>query len=109
MLFRSHPPVLLVGEEQTRFMDAGRGPALGMVADFAYDQAELSLGQQERLLVYSDGLVELRTEDLQDRLDRLREVVQAGSRDVEAMLDGALAALAPPDSDDVTVLAIGPG
>jgi len=104
-----HPPVLWVGDGRARFVDEGRGPALGMVADVAYGQAELVLEQHERLLVYSDGLVELRTEDMQARLDRLRDVVQAGDRDVEAMLDGALAALAPPDDDDVTVLAIGPG
>ncbi len=83
--------MLIVGADGARLVDEGRGPPLGISASARYGQAETTLGADERLVVYSGGLVELRTEDLQDRVERLRDVVADGSRDVEELLDGALA------------------
>ena len=58
------------------------------------------------LLLYSDVLVERRDVPLPDRLDALCAAVAAGG-DPEALLDDVLAALDPPDTDDVTLVGLG--
>jgi chemotaxis family two-component system sensor kinase Cph1 len=103
-----HLPVLLLGPDGPELVDAARGPALGMVTEAAYGQAELRLAADDRLVVFSDGLVELRGPDLDERLSDLRRLAAAAPRDPEALLDALLAGLAPPGSDDVTLLALGP-
>jgi hypothetical protein len=59
-----HLPVLLLGGERPVLVDHGRGPALGMLSGAAYGAAELHLRGDDRLVLFSDGLVELRGPDL---------------------------------------------
>ena len=103
-----HLPVLLLQGGRAVLVDEARGPALGMLATAAYGQARLRLTGDDRLVVFSDGLVELRGPDLGDRLAELLEVAAAAPREAEALLDALLTGLAPPADDDVTVLALGP-
>jgi two-component system, chemotaxis family, sensor kinase Cph1 len=84
----------------------GRGPALGVVADATHRQGELTLADTDRLLLYSDGLVERRRSDLAVGLDRLRSAVAVAAGEPEQLLDDVLAAMAPSDDDDVTLLAL---
>jgi serine phosphatase RsbU (regulator of sigma subunit) len=84
----------------------GRGPALGMLDDARYAEARFTLAGADRLLLYSDGLVERRGSDLAAGLDRLRSVVAAAAGEPERLLDDVLAAFDPPDTDDVTLLAV---
>jgi hypothetical protein len=55
-----HLPVLLVGADRPVLVDAGRGPALGLLPGAAYGAAELHLSGDDRLVLFTDGLVELR-------------------------------------------------
>jgi chemotaxis family two-component system sensor kinase Cph1 len=103
-----HPPVLLLGGDGPVLVDQGRGPALGMLPGAAYGTAELRLRGDDRLVLFSDGLVELRGPDLGERLQQLLDVAVTAPRDADALLDALLERLAPPDADDVTVVAIGP-
>jgi serine phosphatase RsbU (regulator of sigma subunit) len=103
-----HLPVLVLDAQGGRLVSEGRGPALGMTDGATYGQARLRLHPGDRLVVFSDGLVELRGEDLSDGLDRLVQVAAAGPRDAEGLLDHLLRATAPADTDDVTLLALGP-
>ena len=102
-----HLPVLLVEGAGGRLVDEARGPALGMTSTGRYGEARLTLHGDDRLVVFSDGLVETRHEDLQVGLDVLAAAAAAAPRDPEALLDRLLTALAPSDRDDVTVLALG--
>jgi chemotaxis family two-component system sensor kinase Cph1 len=99
-----HLPVLSTA---TGFLRAGRGPALGILDDAEYSETRLRLTGDERLLLFSDGLVERRGEPVDQGLSRLEAATAAGGADVSAVLDAVLAALDPPDTDDVTLLGLG--
>ncbi len=103
-----HLPVLLLGAGGPVLLDAARGPALGMQAGAAYDSAELQLRGDDRLVLFTDGLVELRGPDLDERFAQLLDVAASAPRDPEALLEVLLERLAPPDDDDVTVVVLGP-
>jgi light-regulated signal transduction histidine kinase (bacteriophytochrome) len=97
-----HLPVL---STVTGFLP-GRGPALGLLDDATYSVARLTLAPDERLLLFSDGLVERRHEGVDVGLAALAAAATGGG-DVSALLDAVLAALDPPDTDDVTLLGLG--
>jgi serine phosphatase RsbU (regulator of sigma subunit) len=101
-----HLPVLHVTDGGADLVMEGRGPALGMLDDATYAQAAFTLAGADRLLLYSDGLVERRRRDLAVGLDRLRSAVATASAEPEQMLDDVLTALDPPGDDDVTLLAV---
>jgi two-component system, chemotaxis family, sensor kinase Cph1 len=102
-----HLPVLRVTGEGSEYVVEGRGPALGLLDDAAYSEAAVPLGAEDRLLLYSDGLVERIGSDLDEGLAGLRAAVPSVAGDAEALLDGVLAVLTPPDSDDVTLVGLG--
>ncbi|WP_081788745.1 SpoIIE family protein phosphatase [Candidatus Blastococcus massiliensis] len=101
-----HLPVLHAHAGGAEYVLGGRGPALGVLDTPSYDETRLTLGGEDRLLLFSDGLVERVRGGLGEGLDALRETVGAGPADAEALLDAVLTALTPPDSDDVTLLAV---
>ena len=102
-----HPPPLLLDARAGRLVDDGRGPALGLSATVSYDQVQLTLTRDDRLVLYSDGLVERRGNDLAQDLDRLLSAAAPADREPQALLSAILATLAPTDADDVTMLAVG--
>ncbi|WP_396134732.1 SpoIIE family protein phosphatase [Cellulomonas sp. ATA003] len=61
------------------------------------------------MLLYTDGLIETRTESLDVGLERLRRAAAgAGTHDPELLCDALLAALASGHrSDDIALLALG--
>src|ERR687885_1830403 len=87
-------------------LSEGRGPALGLLDEVHYAETRVRLAGPDRLLLYSDGLVERRDVPLPDRLDALCAAVAAGE-EPEALLDEVLAALDPADTDDVTLVGLG--
>ncbi|MGY1771047.1 SpoIIE family protein phosphatase [Blastococcus sp. SYSU D00813] len=99
-----HLPVLSTA---AGFVQAGRGPALGLLDDAGYPETRLRLAAEERLLLFSDGLVERRGEPIDGGLAALEAAAAAGGPDVSSLLDAVLAALDPPDTDDVTLLGLG--
>jgi serine phosphatase RsbU (regulator of sigma subunit) len=103
-----HLPVLVLDAAGGHLVSEGRGPALGMTTPAVYGEARLQLQGDDRLVVFSDGLVEVRHADLQVGLDRLVSVATAAPRDADALLDQVLASVASGGTDDVTVLALGP-
>ncbi|MGY1592314.1 SpoIIE family protein phosphatase [Geodermatophilus sp. SYSU D00708] len=101
-----HLPVLHVTPGGADLLVAGHGPALGLLDDADYPEARLHVTGDDRLLLYSDGLVERRDVPLEERLAELRAAVAAG-RDPDTLLDDVLAALDPPHDDDVTLVGLG--
>ena len=101
-----HLPVLHAAADGVRLLSEGRGPALGLLDEVDYAETRLRLAGPDRLLLYSDGLVERRDVPLPDRLDALCAAVAAGE-EPEALLDEVLAALDPADTDDVTLVGLG--
>jgi two-component system, chemotaxis family, sensor kinase Cph1 len=101
-----HLPVLHAHAGAAEYVMGGRGPALGVLDAPTYAEARLTLAGDDRLLLFSDGLVERGRGGLERGLAALREAVATGPVGPEPLLESLLGALAPPGTDDVTVLAL---
>ncbi len=89
------PPVLLPTTGAGQLVWGGRSTPLGTYGQGERDEAELRLGDGDRLLLYTDGLVERRDRALDDGLAALAATVAAtGSqplaRAVRTIADGML-------------------
>ena len=104
-----HPPPLVFGGGQSRYLEGGVSPPLGVTADADFTETSLDLGPGATLLLYTDGLVERREESIQVGLDRLLQVASAheGS-DVDELCDHILSSLIEPDhvGDDIALVAM---
>ncbi|MFF9485273.1 SpoIIE family protein phosphatase [Streptomyces sp. NPDC014676] len=104
-----HPPPLLVEADGTaRFLTGARSPMLGLDPQPEYASAVQPLLPGSTLLLYTDGLVERREEDLTVGLERLRLHASAAvGHPLEAFCDALLAdQLTVDNDDDVAMLAL---
>lgn len=105
-----HPPPLLVRGDEVRYLDRPGGLLLGASSDPYYESAELRLRPGDRLLLYTDGLVERPGEGLDAGLDRLVRAVCAhdgGDGGDSGSLEALLAAMLVDEwRDDVCVVDI---
>ncbi|MGW4493710.1 SpoIIE family protein phosphatase [Streptomyces sp. NPDC004376] len=102
-----HPPPLLVRGAEVRYVPRPRGILLGASAAPVFESAELCLEPGDRLLLYTDGLVERPGESLDTALSRLAGTVRAQGREGAGSLDALLASLlADERRDDVCVVDI---
>jgi len=106
-----HPPPLLVtAEGDTRFLEAGHGPLLGLSSalhlGLGWPDARADLPPRSTLLFYTDGLVESRTRDIEAGLSALRRhAAVLADRDIEDFLDELLERI-DPSGDDVALLVL---
>ncbi|WP_371477396.1 SpoIIE family protein phosphatase [Kitasatospora sp. NBC_00315] len=102
------PPALVTPGRPTELVRLPTGPPLGTgLAD--YEQTRLPLEDGQTLLLYTDGLVERRGEDIDVSLDRLAALSLPAAGDLEDLLDTVLHALAAhPAEDDTALLAARP-
>ncbi|GHH91999.1 SpoIIE family protein phosphatase [Streptomyces capillispiralis] len=104
-----HPPPLLVGTDGTaRFLYDARSPLLGLVPEPEYGSATEPLPAGSTLLLYTDGLVERRGEDLTVGLERLRREASGAVRlpledFCDRLLDNLLTTVG---DDDVALVAV---
>ncbi|MFJ4602722.1 SpoIIE family protein phosphatase [Streptomyces griseoluteus] len=99
-----HPPPLLVRGGTARFLTRPVGMLLGASATPVYDSAEARLEPGDRLLLFTDGLVERPGEDVLTGFARLADTVLAKGGDG---LDSLLASmLVDEHRDDVCVVDI---
>lgn len=105
-----HPWPLVVGPDRTEWLKAGRGAPL-TYADGPRDSATARLAPGERLVLYTDGLVERRGETLSAGLERLAGVARAalGAPSTVMLADRLLATLLPHGGqrDDVAIVVYG--
>jgi serine phosphatase RsbU (regulator of sigma subunit) len=101
-----HPPPLLAQHgANAMFVDCDPHTPLGVTVDPVYRSTRRALPANALVLLYTDGLVEHRDEDLTHGLERLASVVDAGPHELGALCDEVLAASAA-DDDDVALLAV---
>ena len=105
-----HPPALLrrPGGRVTR-LAAGHGPVLGPLEDATYSQGELTIEPGDILVMYTDGLVERRGQDLETGISAAQDIVAGWQADTSLPRGCRSLAevLAPrPRGDDVCVVAV---
>ncbi|MEV7217754.1 SpoIIE family protein phosphatase [Kitasatospora cineracea] len=100
-----HLPPALLTSHTTELVEVPTGPPLGTGVG-GYEQTVIELRADHALLLYTDGLVERRGEDIDVSLARLSALRLPADGPLDALLDGTLAALAPEDAeDDIALLA----
>lgn len=101
-----HPPPALVTPDGTaRLLDLPPGAPLG-IGGISYDTTEITLDPGSILVLYTDGLVETRATDLDQRLNELTRLLTDTHHDLDQLCDNLMDHLAPtPAEDDITILA----
>ncbi|MFV2017009.1 SpoIIE family protein phosphatase [Micromonospora sp. LOL_023] len=101
-----HPPPVLVAAGAARFLHGqALGPPIGAISASVYGMATDRLGPTDRLLCYTDGLIEDRVEGIDVGLGRIRADALAGDDHVEDLADRLMLRIArQPRRDDVAVL-----
>jgi serine phosphatase RsbU (regulator of sigma subunit) len=102
-----HPPPLLLRDGEVRFLERPRGMLLGASYTPVYEEAQCRLEPGDRLLLYTDGLVERPAEGIDLGLERLAEAVVAHRADGPGSLGALLATVLEGERrDDVCVVDI---
>ncbi|MFF6994898.1 SpoIIE family protein phosphatase [Streptomyces sp. NPDC008313] len=103
------PPLLVTGEGDTRYLDAGAGVLIGMDPELPRPTARDTLPPYSTLLLYTDGLIERRGESLDDAMNRLRQHAAALAREpLDVFCDELLIGLGADSTDDIALLAVRP-
>ncbi|MFI2410815.1 SpoIIE family protein phosphatase [Streptomyces sp. NPDC018947] len=103
-----HLPPLLLRDGTARFLDRPKGILLGAGTAPVYEEAECLMEPGDRLILYTDGLVERPPEGIDRGLDRLAAAAAAHHAREAGTLEPLLASLLPAAElrDDVCVLDI---
>ncbi|GGT99185.1 SpoIIE family protein phosphatase [Streptomyces coeruleorubidus] len=100
-----HPvPALVTPDGTVEFLEVPAGPPLGL-GGLPFESTELELAEGSLLVLFTDGLVEVRGRDIDEGIAALHEVLRRPAQDLEAMCDALLRTLlADRPSDDVALL-----
>ncbi|WP_406466205.1 SpoIIE family protein phosphatase [Streptomyces sp. NBC_00111] len=104
------PPVLLHADGTVEFLDRATDPPLG--ARFEHVpriQAEAAFSEGATLVLYTDGLIERRYEDIDTGLNRLADCLgRHGQADADTLADTLLAELIPQggNTDDTALVVV---
>ncbi|WP_116210221.1 SpoIIE family protein phosphatase [Streptomyces olivoreticuli] len=100
-----HPlPALVRPDGTVEFPELPAGPPLGL-GGLPFETVEISLLEGSRLVLYTDGLVEDRTRDIDVGLDILSRTLAGPGRTPQETCDAVLGALLPArQSDDIALL-----
>ena len=101
-----HPPPLLMGPDgKAEFLEGGRRPPLGVQMK-GEPCAAADLEPGSTLLLYTDGLVETRTQPIDVGMEKLRTLVTGSELELEQLCDRVVESLAEATNDDVALLAL---
>ena len=93
------PPLLAAEGDGVRRLTGPGGPPLG-AGPLRLEEEQLTLPVGSRLALYTDGLVERRTRNLDIGIDQLADALAASSGPIADVPGALVAALAPEGSDD---------
>ena len=101
------PPVLLSADGTAVVLDTVPDLLLGLLPDTPRQDTLVELEPGATLVLFTDGLVERRGEDLDTGVERLRSALEeVGARPLEQVCDALLARLGSDAEDDVALLAV---
>lgn len=103
-----HPgPAIVRPDGTVDFPDVPGGPPLGL-GGFPFEVIDIDVAENSEIVLYTDGLIESRRQDIDIGLERLRQALAHPGRSPERTCDAVLDALLPTDgadvSDDVALL-----
>jgi anti-sigma regulatory factor (Ser/Thr protein kinase) len=104
-----HLPALLVEPDRPpRLVEGARGVPLGVLPYASFEEASTTVAPGATLVLYTDGLVEVRGISLEIRLDELRRIADEPFEGPNELCESLLSQLLPEGagSDDVAVLAL---
>jgi serine phosphatase RsbU (regulator of sigma subunit)/anti-sigma regulatory factor (Ser/Thr protein kinase) len=104
-----HPQPLVVGPDGTAaFLPVPAGIALGATRGARYREHTFPFPAGSTVLLYTDGVVEVRGESLDEGLERMRRLAARGFTDVEALSDTVIEEMVADarPADDVALLAL---
>ncbi|MEW2135220.1 PP2C family protein-serine/threonine phosphatase [Streptomyces sp. NPDC005409] len=101
-----HPAPLLLRDGAASALDtAHRGPLFGLLPGHEYGTATVELSPGDLLLLYTDGMVERRGEDITDGIEHLGKVLAGcGGLGPQDTLDRIMEAYTPEENEDDTCL-----
>ncbi|MGC5015410.1 SpoIIE family protein phosphatase [Streptosporangium sp. DT93] len=102
-----HPPALVcTADGRAEFLGGALSPLIGAMPFTDFPTGTSRLGRGDRLLLYTDGIVENRSRNILDGMNRLREEMARASRlDLGAMLESLLTLVEDGENrDDVALL-----
>ncbi|MEV7008107.1 SpoIIE family protein phosphatase [Streptosporangium sp. NPDC051022] len=102
-----HPPVLVCrADGEVDYLGGALAPLIGALPSTTFPTAETRLERGERLLLYTDGIIESRSMDVVTGMGRLRaEMARVAGLDLDAQLEALLSLVDREDSpDDVALL-----
>ncbi|GAA2668485.1 hypothetical protein GCM10010412_046500 [Nonomuraea recticatena] len=104
-----HLAPILVRDGTAKQLDSPRGVLLGAVGEQPYELASIELRPDDLLLLFTDGLVERRTRDLDEGLAlALSAARELPVYDLDSGLDRLVASIGGPNpEDDACLLAVG--
>ncbi|MEU2284902.1 SpoIIE family protein phosphatase [Streptomyces sp. NPDC013178] len=100
-----HPPPALVHPDgRVEFPDVPAGLPLGL-GGLPFETVELELAEGSRLVLYTDGLVEDRKQDIDTGLERLRDALERTDSTPEETCQSVLESLLPErPNDDIALI-----
>jgi serine phosphatase RsbU (regulator of sigma subunit) len=102
-----HPPPMIVQPDGSvlPLVTAPADRLLGVTPDAPRKESVVALERDAVVLLYTDGLVERRDQNLDDGLERLqRTLAELAGRSLDELCDELLARMLPPDPDDDVAL-----
>jgi serine phosphatase RsbU (regulator of sigma subunit)/anti-sigma regulatory factor (Ser/Thr protein kinase)/putative methionine-R-sulfoxide reductase with GAF domain len=103
-----HPPPLVIAPDgRASYLPLEGGMALGVARGARYRDESFELLPGSTILLYTDGVVEVRGEPLEAGLERLRVVAERGHASLEALCDAVIDELVADTTipDDVALIA----
>ena len=102
-----HPPPLLLDESAYAFLELDVGPPLGLTAEGHGAATKVRIPPGAALLLYTDGLVERRGEDIHEGLERFaRAAAAAASGNAALTRDAVIASCIGVREDDLCLLVL---
>jgi GAF domain-containing protein/anti-sigma regulatory factor (Ser/Thr protein kinase) len=102
------PPLVIAPDGTASYLDVSGGVALGVTRGARYRVQTHRIEPGSTLVLFTDGVVEVRGESLDVGLERLRRIAERGFGSVDALCDGVIEEMVADGrpADDVAILAV---
>jgi serine phosphatase RsbU (regulator of sigma subunit)/PAS domain-containing protein len=101
-----HLPPVLVRNQQARALPLPNGILLGMDPDATFDEATTQLMPGDTMLLFTDGLIERRSESIDDTLTEFVAVASGNDATANAHADRMIASAVSDTQDDACLVAV---